>query len=47
MKSPFQAKHINDSTSMFIKDLVRWRHYSVKLKKKKQRYYAHITIVAS
>jgi len=27
MRSPFQAKHINDS--MFIEDLVMWRHYSV------------------
>jgi len=25
MKSPFQAKHINDS--MLIEDLVRWRQW--------------------
>ena len=29
MRSPFQAKYINDS--MFIKDLLRWHHFSVTL----------------
>jgi len=42
MRSPFRAKHINDS--MFIEDLIMWRHYGITLKK--QCYYVPITIVA-
>jgi len=42
MRSSFQAKQINDS--IFIEELVMWRHYIVILEK--QRCYIHITLVA-
>jgi len=47
MRSPFRAKHINDS--MLIEDLVRWRqwrHYSVTLKNSAITMYVNITLVA-